>query len=415
MTNSQHDNSEYPAEFLLRIPKTDLHCHLDGSIRLSTLIELAAAQSILLPAYTVSELKEIVFKPKYLSLEEYLECFKYTTAVLRNPDALVRVAYELAIDQFSIGVRYSPQLLAVPGVLTVEDAIEKVHEGLARACTEFNALPPVANGEEPEYKYGIILCAIRHFTKDSSPWYKAFWEMHEHEGEKRIYGLASVSLVATADKLRTNKNTPIVGVDIAGAESGFPAEDHKEAFSLAHKKFFFKTVHAGEGYGPESIFQAITDCHAERIGHGFHIFDTTNFSNPERSLESKESYVEALIQYMSSMRVCIEVCLTSNLQTLPNTLLEQHPARKMIEKKMAISLCSDNMTVSSTNVLNELKLAIHAFKLTPWQVKDITMTGFKRSFMFGDYVVKRAYNRKVIEFYDKLAKEYGVISLRNTD
>ncbi|KAJ3283024.1 hypothetical protein HDU79_009461 [Rhizoclosmatium sp. JEL0117] len=403
----------YSDDFLKRIPKTDLHCHLDGSIRLSTLIDLAQEQGVTLPSYTVDGLKDLVFKPAYNNLEEYLECFAYTTAVLRNAKALERVAYELAVDQFDIGcryfeVRFAPQLNAIPGELSIEQVILAVNDGLQRAIKEYNAKPEVASGDEPEYCAGIVLCAMRMFTADMSPYYKNFWEVHQHETAKRIYGLASVALVATAGKLRDAVDVPIVALDIAGAEAGFPASDHKEAFELAHKKFFFKTVHAGEGYGPESIFQAITDCHAERIGHGFHLFNTDHFSNPNRTMESRQLYINRLIQYMATMRICIEVCVTSNLQTIPGTTLSDHPIKRMLDNKMAITLCSDNTTVSSTDVLKELKMTVDAFQLTPQQLKDISITGFKRSFMHKDYVLKRRYVRKVIDFYERLEREYWI-------
>ncbi|KAI8610880.1 hypothetical protein BC830DRAFT_1172363 [Chytriomyces sp. MP71] len=405
----------YPVEFLRRIPKTDLHCHLDGSIRIQTLIDLAKAEGVELPAFTVEGLEALVFKEQYNSLEEYLEGFHYTEAVLRNEPNLERVAFEMAEDQFNVGiryfeVRYAPQLHAIPGQLSVEQVIEAVDRGLKRAVHEFNAKPEVVSGEEPEYGYGQILCAMRFFTPEFSPWFKSFWEVHQFETPKRIYGLAAVSLVATCANLRSKTDIPICAFDIAGAEKGFPASDFQEAFKLAHKKFLFKTVHAGEAYGPESIFQAIADCHAERIGHGFHLFDTTYFTNAEKSEEDRNNYISGLIKYMSNQRICIEVCLSSNLQTMPEATLLTHPVKKMIEHKIAFSLCSDNMTVSRTHVLKELELAIGAFDLSPRQVKDITITGFKRSFMHGEYVHKRAYVRRIINFYEKLEKEYGIVT-----
>ncbi|KAJ3192885.1 hypothetical protein HDU82_003015, partial [Entophlyctis luteolus] len=385
----------------------------DGSIRPQTLIDLAAEQGIPLPAKSVKDLNRILFKESYSSLEEYLECFKYTTQVLRNVEALERVSYELAVDQFAVGVRYlevrfSPQLLAIPGKLTIEMVIDCVNRGLARAQLDINSTEKIIAGE-PEFKYALIMCAMRYFTPESSPWFSDFWEFHKHEQPSRIYSLASMALVATCHEVRMTTGIPIVAIDIAGAEYGYPAEDHKEAFSFAHKRFFFKTVHAGEGYGPESIFQAITDCHAERVGHGLRLFDTSTFST-NGTTESRNEYINQLTEYMSSMRICIEVCLTSNMQTLPDITLGTHPARKMIERKMAVTLCSDNTTVSHTDVLRELKLAIGAFELNPRQVRDITLTGFKRSFMPGDYTEKRAYNRKVIDFYRRLETDFGVMS-----
>ena len=114
----------------------------------------------------------------------------------------------------------------------------------------------------------------------------------------------------------------MVALDIAGAEHGFPAEEHKEAYSLAHKNFMNKTVHAGEGYGPESIFQAITDLYADRIGHGFHVFSADKIHGATKLDHQK--YVENLVQYIAEHRVTMEVCLSSNTQVPPTRLVPPH-------------------------------------------------------------------------------------------
>ena len=136
----------------------------------------------------------------------------------------------------------------------------------SRARDERNARESVRSGAEPPYEYAIIVCALRMFMAPFSEYYREFCEMHKHEPEARLFGLASMSLITAATVARRERDVPVVGIDIAGAEEGYPARQHREAFDHAHKNFLCKTVHAGEAYGPESIFQAITDLHAERIG-----------------------------------------------------------------------------------------------------------------------------------------------------
>lgn len=406
-------NTLFSDEFIRKIPKTDLHCHLDGSLRLGTLIELSQEQNYKLPSMDEEELKQTVFKEKYNNLEEYLQCFAHTTAVLQKANALERVAYELACDQFNIGVRYfevrfAPQLNAVPGQLSVEQVLINVNNGLQRAKEEYNSLSEVTSGEAPEFEYGIIVCAMRFFNEHFSPYYKSFWSMHRHEDPHRIYGLASMALITKAYHVKKSHNLPIVALDIAGAENGFPAEDHADAFAFAHKKFMHKTVHAGEGYGPESIYQAITDLHAERIGHGYHVFHADEMKTKHLTSDEKEEYVENLGEYIGNNRVCMEVCLSSNLQTITamNDDIRKHPVRQMIDKKLSVSLCTDNCTVSHTNMLKEVRVACDAFQLTKKELKDIIITGFKRSFMPKSYVQKRIYNRAIIDYYEKLEAEY---------
>ncbi|MCK5851779.1 adenosine deaminase family protein, partial [bacterium] len=259
-------------EFLTRIPKTDLHVHLDGSLRVPTLIELAKAGNIELPSYTEAGLNELVFKDQYKDLMDYLQGFGYTVSVMQNPENLERIAYEFAWDNFNEGVRYfevrfAPQL-HVNKNQSIEDVVTAVNKGLAKAKKEFNEQPAVLNEEEPPANYAIIACAMRAFFPGMSQFYDTILEIHRFSKSKKIFSLASVELVGAMIKARDELELPIVGFDIAGAEEGYPPEDHKEAFDIAHRNFLKKTVHAGEAYGPESIFQAITLLHADRIGHG---------------------------------------------------------------------------------------------------------------------------------------------------
>lgn len=422
--NKKQQLFQYPSSFLLRIPKADLHAHLDGSIRIETLCDLAKEQNIPLPSYDPEQLKNEVFPDTYASLEEYLRGFGYITTVLRTPQALERVAYEVSMDAYNVGVRYielrfAPQLHAVPGKFSIEEVVCSVNRGMERAVREGDELdrlsglvvdnfdihrstsnnnhenydeetieklqrlskekPHPYHPDAPSHHYGIIVCAMRFFLPIFSPYYEAFWEVHKGEDPHRVFGLASVALVTAVNNLRRKGRCchhhgnecggcgdclfgsdidrcegyrddnliqqqeeslvngvkekeeegqhleqheyilPIVAMDVAGAESGYPASDHKEAFDLAHQSFLNKTVHAGEAYGAESIFSAITDLHAERIGHGCNLFrwdiigegegrggrSKSKTEKEEMSDDDKRAYVENLTRYLG---VSIDSC-----------------------------------------------------------------------------------------------------------
>jgi adenosine deaminase len=182
-------------DFLLSIPKTDVHLHLDGSLRLSTLIELAQEYNVRLPSYTEEGLRETVFKDKYASLEEYLAGFAYTTAVMQSEAALERVAYELAIDNQNEGVRYievrfAPQLHQHRH-MTAINVLKSVHKGFERAKREFNSQPAVVSHEEPQFEYGIIVCAMRMFARGFSEYFDDLLSVHAHSDPRQVFGLAS--------------------------------------------------------------------------------------------------------------------------------------------------------------------------------------------------------------------------------
>ena len=159
------------------------------------------------------------------------------------------------------------------------------------------------------------MCALRFFLPVFSRHYSAYFQALPYSQKERIYGLASLELAKAALLARDEHDVPIVGFDLAGQERGFPAKDHLEAYTLMHQNFVGKTVHAGEDYGPESIFQAITDCHADRIGHGTWLFSARRIQDP--SIRDRRAYVDELVRYVADRRITLEVCLTSNQQTIP--------------------------------------------------------------------------------------------------
>jgi len=407
------NKTEISREFIKEIPKTDLHLHLDGSLRINTLIELAKNKNIDLPSYTEEGLKEKVFKEQYSSLGEYLTGFAYTVSVMQDAESIERIAYELAMDNINEGVRYievrfAPQLHQRRD-FSVADILNAVNSGLKRAADEFNSKDQVISSGEPPFDYGIIVCAMRMFDTGFSEYFDTFLEIHKYSDRKWVFSLASTELVRASIEARDNHNIPIVGFDLAGMEEGYPAVDHKYAYNLAHRHFLKKTVHAGEAFGPESIFQAITELHADRIGHGVHLFNADMITSPE--IKDKEKYVNDLAQYIADRRITLEVCLTSNLQTNPDIYdLKEHSFKKMKDARLSVTFCTDNRTVSSTTVTDEIVKAVKTFDISPKELKDFVIYGFKRSFFHGSYLKKRRYVRQILNYYSKIEEKFGLKS-----
>jgi adenosine deaminase len=408
--------TKYSSEFLFEMPKTDLHLHLDGSLRIPTLIEMAKKNNIKMPSYTEEGLRELVFKNTYANLGEYLHGFQYTCAVLRDLENIERVSYELAIDNQNenvtyIEARFAPQLMMdAEAGLTMETVMKAVNLGFERAQKEYNNKPEVKNGSKPEFHYGIISCAMRKFgPKGYSPYYTGFYKMMEFSKEMEVLKEAALQMVKASVKIRDELGIPIVGIDLAGQEDGYPPGKFKDVYAYAHKNFMNKTVHAGEAYGAESIFQAITECYADRIGHGYYLFDEHKITDP--SVSDKKKYLSSLISFVGDKRTTIEVCLTSNLQTNPSIkTIKDHNFKHMLANRMSLSLCTDNRLVSDTTVTREYELAVNNFEIQPKHLKDIVAYGFKKSFYPGEYINKRNWAKKVMLHFDQVAKKHGIVT-----
>jgi adenosine deaminase len=398
-------------ELITQAPKSDIHVHLDGSLRLETLIDLARERGVALPSQSAAGLREQVFKPVYRDLTEYLQGFQYTCAVLRDGEALERVAGELAQDAIAEGVRYmevrlAPQLLVTRGQ-ELGGVLRSVAAGLARAARDFRASAAVVSGADMPFVSGIICCAMRNFQRGMSGYYDALLDAFPSMPHKQIVALASQEMARAAVASRDRDGLPVVGFDLAGEEAGYRAGHHAAAYQEAHSRFLRKTVHAGEAYGPESIYEALTLCHAERIGHGTWLFAPDRIASA--AITDREGYVNALVEYIATRRITIEVCPTSNLQTMPELGgdLANHPVRRMIERQLPVAVATDNRLVSHTTVTAELCRVADCCQLDAAGVKRLVLAGFKGAFFPGSYAEKRAFVAQAAARIERLAQRSG--------
>lgn len=344
-TLSVGEATTLPIEFFQQLPKADLHVHLDGSLRLETILDLAERHHVELPSRDPAELRRFMNLGQNCgSLVEYLKAFDVTLRVLQNEDALYRVAYELAEDAARenvryMEVRYSPMLHTERG-LRLTSVVEAVLSGLRAA---HDALGTESN---------VILCGIRNISPESS------LEMAE---------------LAVAYKGRG-----VVGFDLAGAEYDHPAKHHKAAFQLVRDNNINTTIHAGEAYGPESIAQALHVCGAHRIGHGCRLREDGD-----------------LLHYINDHRIPLEICPSSNVQTGAVRDLATHPLKLYQSLGLRVTVNTDNRLVTDTTVSQELWHCHTKMGLSLSDIKSLVVAGFKSAFL--PFHVKQAYLRRVTE------------------
>ena len=398
-------------ELIQAVPKSDLHTHLDGSMRVTTLIELAREQGVVLPSYEVAGLNELVFRPVYRDLSEYLLGFRYTCAVLRSFEAMERVACEMAEDALTQGVRYmevrfAPQLLVGSGDACVK-ALQVVGDGLARAARHHNGSSAVRQGADIPFEWAIICCAMRNFGRGMGAYYDRLLDVLPGMPHKELVSVASLEAVRAAVEARDRHGVPVMGFDLAGEEAGYPAGRHYAAYEKAHRHFIRKTVHAGEAYGPESIYEAIARCHAERIGHGTFLFAPERIR--DEAIADPVAFSDALADYIATMRITIEICPTSNLQTIPELRgdIRNHPVKRMLDYGIAVAVATDNTLVSHTTINRELALVADACKLDMKAFKRLVLAGFKGAFYPGRYQEKRAFVRRAADLIEKRVACFG--------
>lgn len=404
-----------------RLPKTDLHVHLDGSVPPQLVAELASEQGIdlvqvskklgigQLESGSVDELETQIFKETYNSLAEYLVPFEFINEVLRCYEGLKKAAYRLAVDNFKEGVRYfevrfAPQKHWVSDFDWL-DIIRAVEDGCQQAADEFNKQSEIVDGNQPPYKFGMILCAMRMINEHMGDYYKYLYELHVGMDLQNLSSMASLE-VAKLTHMAMEEGLSVVGFDLAGREDGFPAETHVKAYMFCYDRGIGTTCHAGEAYGPESIKSAVKDCNARRIGHGTQLFSARNILSKKNSqgdkLSNQESneYVQDIVEWIAENRIALEVCLKSNSQTLPMYRdLSKHPFQKFLDQRIRIALSTDNRAISRVSVTDEYERAVKLFNIDQNCLRNLCIGGFKASFFPGTYLEKRAYISKVIDYY----------------
>lgn len=316
-----------------RWPKAELHCHLDGSLRLRTMLELAAEQNRMpiLPADNEEDLRAALRKiDEAETLEEYLSWFGYSIPLMQTRQALHRIAYELAEDAAAenvrhLEVRFGPILHTAEG-LTLEEVLDAVLAGLREA------------EEALRIQTGVIVCGLRDRYESAS--------------------------LAQAELAARYRGRGVVGFDLAGAEAGNPPKQHLSAFHLARRELLGITVHAGESFGPESIRQALFHCGANRIGHG-----VTLRQDPE------------LLRYVVDHQVPLEMCPTSNVQTGVVAGYASHPIGDYLRAGVPVTVSTDNRLFSHTTVSDELWLVHTACGVPEEGVREIVLNGFRHAFL----------------------------------
>ncbi|GAB3178808.1 adenosine deaminase [Streptomyces incanus] len=325
---------------LRRLPKAVLHDHLDGGLRPATVVELADTVGHALPTTDPDELAAwYVEAAGSGDLVRYIATFEHTLAVMQTREGLLRTAEEYVLDLAADGVvygevRYAPELMTKGG-LTLPEVVEAVQEGLAAGMAKAAAAgTPV--------RVGTLLCGMRMFDRTRE----------------------------IADLVVAFRDAGVVGFDIAGAEDGFPAADHLDAFEHLRRESVPFTVHAGEAHGLPSIHQAVQLCGAQRIGHGVRITE-----------DIVDGKLGRLAGWVRDRRIALEMCPTSNLQTGAAGSIATHPITALKDLGFRVTLNTDNRLVSGTTMTREMSLLVEQAGWTVEDLRTVTVNAVKSAFL----------------------------------
>lgn len=329
-------------QIIRTIPKVLLHDHLDGGLRAQTIIELADALDYKkLPTKDPKELAEWFHRGANKgNLVEYLQGFEHTTAVMQTREGLERVAYEMMEDMKNDGVvyvetRFAPVYHRAKG-LYYEDSVKAVLAGLEKGKKDFGV------------GYGLILCGMRNM--------------------KDTLDIAELAV--------NFRNDGVVGFDLAGEEGGYPPKKHIEAFQHIQRANFNITIHAGEAFGKDSIWQAIQWCGAHRIGHATRLLEDIVLDSEGNVISFGE-----LAQYVLDKRIPLEICLLSNVHTGAVDKIVNHPFGILYKEKFRVTLNTDDRLMSDTTMTKEFLTAIQYFNLNFEDFEKITINSMKSAFI----------------------------------
>lgn len=329
-------------DIIRSIPKVLLHDHLDGGLRSQTVIDLASEYKYnKLPTSDAGELAEWFHRGANKgNLVEFLQGFEHTIAVMQTKEALERIAYEMMEDMKKDGVvyvetRFAPCFHTTKG-LYYEDVVNAVLSGLDKGRSDFGV------------GYGLILCGMRNMKNTLE------------------IGELAVNF----------RNQGVVGFDLAGEEGGYPPKRHVEVFQFIQRANFNITIHAGEAFGKESIWQAIQWCGAHRIGHATNLKEEFTFDRDGNIVGFGD-----LAQYILDKRIPLEICLLSNLHTGAIDKIENHPFGILFKEKFRVTINTDDRLMSNTNMTKEFMTAIEYFNLTLEDVEKITINSMKSAFI----------------------------------
>ena len=328
-------------ERIRRAPKVVLHDHLDGGLRASTIVELAEETGYrALPTTDPERLAAWMRRgANRKDLTLYLETFAHTVGVMQTADAIARVARECAEDLSADGVvyaevRFAPELHVERG-LALDDAIEAVLEGFSHG----------SGGTALTIR--AICSAMRHLHRSA--------EVAEAAVRWRDRG--------------------VVAFDIAGPEDGYPPDDHLEAFQYCQRENFHITIHAGEAYGPRSIWKALQFCGAERLGHGIRMVeDIVTDADGDRTLGR-------LAHYIRDRRIPLEVCPTSNVNTGVVASVADHPIDTLVQLRYRVTVNTDNRLMSNVSMTSEMAALADTFGYDWARLRWLTVNAMKSSFL----------------------------------
>ncbi len=313
-----------------KLPKIELHCHLDGSVRVETMIDIAKKEGIKLDSYERCDVEKIVQVPNdCTSLNEYLKRFDLANKVMQSSENIKRITFELLEDAYNenvkyIELRFAP-LLHLNGGLTVEEVIQSVIDGIEEAEKRY------------EIKGNVILSCMRTMSEDDAI-------LVVEEGKKFL-------------------NKGVVAIDLAGPEEEGFVDKYKRSIELARNYGYNVTIHAGEAASGQNVIDAINILKAQRIGHGVRIKDM------------KDAY-----DLVKESKVTLEMCPTSNIQTKAIECFKDYPLYDFYKDGINLSINTDNRTVSNIDLSNEIEVISNEFNMSNDEYKEIYLNTIDASF-----------------------------------